>query len=49
VNVELLDKNGTVVDTQSVTVGPVSPKSTKTFKVSSAKGGVYGYRYKPLI
>jgi tetratricopeptide (TPR) repeat protein len=49
VNVELLDKSGNVVDTQTATVGPVSPKSTKTFKLTSAKGGVYGYRYKPLI
>jgi Tfp pilus assembly protein PilF len=48
VNVELLDKNGTVVDTQTATVGPVSPKSTGKFKVTSAKGGVFGYRYKPL-
>jgi tetratricopeptide (TPR) repeat protein len=48
VNIELLDKNGTVVDTQTATVGPVSPKSTGKFKVTSPKGGVYGYRYKPL-
>jgi tetratricopeptide (TPR) repeat protein len=48
VNVELLDKNGTVVDTQTATVGPVSPKSTGKFKITSGKGGVYGYRYKPL-
>jgi tetratricopeptide (TPR) repeat protein len=48
VSVELLDKNGTVVDTQTASVGPVSPKSTGRFKVSSAKGGVYGFRYKPL-
>ena len=48
VSIELLDKNGTVVDTQTATVGPVSPKSTGKFKVTSAKGGVYGYRYKPL-
>jgi tetratricopeptide (TPR) repeat protein len=48
VNVELLDKSGTVVDTQTASVGPVSPKSTKTFKLTSAKGGIYGYRYKPL-
>jgi len=48
VNIELLDKSGTVVDTQTATVGPVSPKSTGTFRVTSAKGGVYGYRYKPL-
>ena len=48
VNVELLDKSGNVIDTQTTTVGPVSPKSTKTFKVTSTKGGAYGYRYKPL-
>jgi hypothetical protein len=48
VSVELLDKNGTVVDTQTASVGPVSPKSTGRFKVTSGKGGVYGYRYKPL-
>ena len=48
VNVELLDKSGNVIDTQTTTVGPVSPKSTSTFKVTSAKGGAYGYRYKPL-
>jgi tetratricopeptide (TPR) repeat protein len=48
VNLELLDKSGNVVDTQTTTVGPVSPKSTNTFKITSAKGGIYGYRYKPL-
>ena len=47
-NIELLDKNGTVVDTQTATVGPVPPKGTQNFKIISAKGGVYGYRYKPL-
>jgi hypothetical protein len=47
-NIELLDKNGAVVDTQTATVGPVPPKSTRNFKILSAKGGVYGYRYKPL-
>ncbi|MGH7652139.1 MAG: FxLYD domain-containing protein [Gemmatimonadaceae bacterium] len=48
VTIELLDKTGNVVDTQTATVGPVAPKSTKAFKITSAKGGVYGYRYKPL-
>ncbi|HXL87044.1 MAG TPA: FxLYD domain-containing protein, partial [Gemmatimonadaceae bacterium] len=48
VNIELLDKTGNVIDTQTATVGPVSPKSTKAFKVTSAKGGAYGYRYKPV-
>jgi tetratricopeptide (TPR) repeat protein len=48
VSIDLLDKNGAVVDTQTATVGPVAPKSTGTFRVTSTKGGVYGYRYKPL-
>ena len=47
-NVELLDKSGTVIGTETATVGPVAPKSTGTFKITSTKGGVYGYRYKPL-
>ena len=47
-SIDLLDKNGTVVDTQTATVGPVAAKSAGTFKINSTKGGVYGYRYKPL-
>jgi tetratricopeptide (TPR) repeat protein len=47
-SVDLLDKSGNVIDTQTATVGPVSPKSSKTFRITSAKGGAYGYRYKPL-
>jgi tetratricopeptide (TPR) repeat protein len=47
-NVELLDKSGAVVSTETTTVGPVAPKKSGTFKITSAKGGVYGYRYKPL-
>jgi len=46
--VEFLDKAGNVVSTETTTVGPVAPKSSGTFKIRSAKGGVYGYRYKPL-
>ena len=47
--VEFLDKSGSVVDTQTVSVGPVAPKASGVFRVKSDKGGVYGYRYKPLI
>ncbi|PYO77244.1 MAG: hypothetical protein DMD63_11675 [Gemmatimonadetes bacterium] len=47
-NVDFLDKNGAVIDTQTTTVGPVAPKSTATFKLTSSKGGAYGYKYKPL-
>jgi tetratricopeptide (TPR) repeat protein len=48
VNVEFLDKSGAVVSTETATVGPVAPKKTSPFKITSAKGGVYGYRYKPV-
>jgi len=48
VNVEFLDKSGTVVSTETATVGPVAPKKSSPFKITSAKGGVYGYRYKPI-
>src|SRR3954471_18186010 len=47
-SVDLVDKSGTVVDTQTATVGPIAAKSKGTFKISSPKGGVYGYKYKPL-
>jgi tetratricopeptide (TPR) repeat protein len=47
-SVEFVDKTGTVIDTQTATVGPVAPKSTATFKLTSTKGGAFGYRYKPL-
>ena len=47
-SVDFVDKTGTVVDTQTATVGPVAAKSRGTFKLNSTKGGVYGYRYKPL-
>jgi tetratricopeptide (TPR) repeat protein len=47
-NVDLLDKSGAVVSTETATVGPVAPKKSGTFKITTAKGGVYGYRYKPV-
>ena len=47
--VEFLGSKGEVVDTQSASVGPVSPKGTQTFRVKSAKTGIAGYRYKPLV
>jgi tetratricopeptide (TPR) repeat protein len=47
-NVEFLDKSGTVIGTETATVGPVAAKSKGTFKITSAKGGVFGYRYKPV-
>jgi hypothetical protein len=47
-NIDILDKSGNVIDTQTTSVGPVAPKATQNFKITSAKGGAYGYRYKPL-
>jgi tetratricopeptide (TPR) repeat protein len=48
VSVEILDKAGTVISTETATVGPVAPKKSGTFKITTAKGGAYGYRYKPV-
>jgi len=47
-SVDFLDKSGAVTSTETATVGPVAPKSTGKFRITSPKGGVYGYRYKPL-
>jgi hypothetical protein len=47
-SIDLLDKSGNVIDTQTTTVGPVAPKSSQKFSLKSAKGGAYGYRYKPV-
>lgn len=47
-SVDFLDKSGTVVSTETATVGPVAPKSTGKFRITTPKGGVYGYKYKPL-
>jgi tetratricopeptide (TPR) repeat protein len=48
VNIDILDKTGNVIDTQTASVGPVAPKATQKFRITSTKGGAYGYRYKPL-
>jgi len=47
-SVDLLDKSGAVVSSETTTVGPVAPKKSGAFKITTAKGGVYGYRYKPV-
>jgi Putative Zn-dependent protease, contains TPR repeats len=47
-SVEFLNKAGSVVGTQQVTVGPVAAKSSQAFKVTVPVGGVYGFRYKPV-
>jgi tetratricopeptide (TPR) repeat protein len=48
VSFELLDKSGAVISTETASVGPVAPKKSGTFRITSAKGGAYGYRYKPV-
>jgi tetratricopeptide (TPR) repeat protein len=47
--VDFLDRAGQVLFTESVSVGPVAPKASKEFRIKSAKGGVAGFRYKPLV
>jgi tetratricopeptide (TPR) repeat protein len=47
-SVEFLDKTGAVVASQDVAVGPVAAKATQKFKLTVPKGGVYGFRYKPI-
>jgi tetratricopeptide (TPR) repeat protein len=47
-SIDVLDKSGNVIDTQTAAVGPVAPKGSGKFMVTSTKGGAYGYRYKPL-
>lgn len=48
-SLEFVDKTGAVVASQDVPVGPVAAKSMQKFKVTVPKGGVYGFRYKPLM
>lgn len=42
---EFLDKDGKVVATQTVTVGPVAPKEKKEFTVKVEQAGIVSYRY----
>ena len=48
-NVDFLDRAGQVLFTESVSVGPVAPKASKEFRIKSNKGGVAGFRYRPLV
>ena len=47
--VEFLGSNGEVIGTETANVGPVAPKGKQTFRIKSAKTGVAGYRYKPIV
>ncbi|HWL39592.1 MAG TPA: tetratricopeptide repeat protein [Gemmatimonadaceae bacterium] len=46
--VEFLDKGGAVVATETTSVGPVAANGSGNFQINLPKGGVYGYRYKPV-
>jgi len=46
--VEFLDKSGNVIGTETTSIGPVAANATKDFSISSSRGSVYGYRYKPI-
>ncbi len=48
-SVDFLDRAGQVLFTESVSVGPVVAKTSKEFRIKSPKGGVAGFRYKPLV
>jgi hypothetical protein len=48
VKLEFLDKNGNAVDTQTQTVGPLSPGDRKPLRFETTKSGVVGFRYAPL-
>jgi len=45
---DFLDKNGSVISTETATVGPVAAKAKGTFKITTPNGGAFGYRYKPI-
>lgn len=47
-SMDFLDKSGAVVASQDIAVGPVAAKATQKFKLTVPKGGVYGFRYKPI-
>jgi tetratricopeptide (TPR) repeat protein len=47
-SVDFLDKSGNVISSGTAAVGPVAPKSSGTFKITTPRGGIYGYRYKPI-
>jgi hypothetical protein len=46
--VDFLDRSGKLLFTETATVGPVAAKGSKEFTINSTKGGVAGFRYKPV-
>lgn len=47
--VDFLDRAGNVLFTETTNVGPIAAKSTKEFTIKTSKGGVSGFRYKPVV
>jgi hypothetical protein len=46
--VDFLDRAGNILFTETANVGPVAPKASKEFTIKTSKGGVSGFRYKPV-
>ena len=46
--IDFLDKAGRVVTSQTVEVGPVEPKRSKSFKAEGVGAGIVAFRYAPL-
>ncbi|HVX38976.1 MAG TPA: tetratricopeptide repeat protein [Gemmatimonadaceae bacterium] len=47
-HIEFLDKTGTVVTTQDVSVGPVAPHESGAFKGEGTGAGIVAFRYAPI-
>ena len=47
--VEMLDRSGNVVATETVQVGPVPAKGSGEFTVTGKAAAIAGFRYKPLL
>ena len=47
--VEMLDRSGNVVATETTQVGPVAAKATGEFTVTGKATGITAFRYKPLL
>lgn len=47
--VEMLDRSGNVVATETAQIGPVAAKATGEFTVTGKATGIVAFRYKPLL
>jgi tetratricopeptide (TPR) repeat protein len=46
--IDFLDKSGNTVTSQTVQVGPVDPKGSKTFKTEATGAGIVAFKYAPI-